>query len=100
MRKFRQKPMSRDVLKISKTGLLGEILLDLHLLTSERLEIALKEQSALDKNNPRRIGEILVSLGFLSEDDMLRALSAQFSLKYIKFSGSPIAKSVPFTSIE
>ncbi len=93
MRKFRQKPMSRDVLKISKTGLLGQILLDLHLLTSEKLEIALKEQSALDKNTPRRIGEILVSLGFISEDDMLRALSVQFSLEYIKFSEFP--KTIP-----
>ena len=85
--------MSRDVLKIKKTGLLGEILLDLKLLTPEKLEIALKEQSALDKTTHRRIGEILVSLGFISEDDMLRALSTKFDLTYLKFSEFP--KTIP-----
>lgn len=83
-------------MKINKTGLLGDILIDLKLLTPEKLEIALKEQSALDKIPPQRIGEILVSLGFLSEDDMLRALSVQFGLKYIKFFEFP--KSIPKAS--
>jgi general secretion pathway protein E len=85
--------MSREVLKIKKTGLLGNILLDLQLITPEKLEIALKEQSALDKSNPRRLGEILISLGFVSEEDILRALSTQFGLKYLKFSEFP--KTVP-----
>ena len=88
--------MSRDVFKINKTGLFGGILLGLQLVTPEKLEIALKEQSSLDKAFHRRIGEILVSLGFLSEDDMLRALSKQFGLKYIKFSEFP--KSIPDSS--
>ncbi|HDH34752.1 MAG TPA: type II secretion system protein GspE [Nitrospirae bacterium] len=88
--------MSRDVLKINKTGLFGEILLGLQLVTPEKLEIALKEQSSQDKAHHRRIGEILVGLGFLSEDDMLRALSSQFGLKYIKFSEFP--KSIPNAS--
>jgi len=88
--------MSHDVLKIKKTGLLSDILIDLKLLTPEKLEIALKEQSALGKITPQRIGEILVNLGFLSEDDMLRALSVQFGLKYIKFSEFP--KSIPKAS--
>lgn len=85
--------MSRDAIKITKSGLLGKILLDLNLITPEKLEIALKEQSVTSKTNPRRLGEILVSLGFISEDDMLRAVSSQFGLKYIKFSEFP--KSVP-----
>ncbi len=85
--------MSRDVLKTKKTGLLGEILLGLELVTPEKLEIALKEQSALDKSNPRRLGEILITLGFISEDDILHALSTQFDLKYLKFSEFP--KTVP-----
>ena len=88
--------MSRDVFKINKTGHLGKILLDLQLITPEKLEIALKEQSAQDKAFPRHVGEILVSLGFLSEDDMLRALSTQFGLKYIKFSEFP--KNIPNAS--
>lgn len=83
------KPMSRDALKMNKSGLLGKVLLDLNLITPEKLEIALKEQSAYDHTNPRRLGEILVGLGFISEDDMLRALSSQLGLTYLKFSEFP-----------
>ena len=85
--------MSRDALKINKTVLLGKILLELQLVTPDKLEIALKEQSVLDKTNPSRLGEILINLGFISEDDMFRALSTQFSLKYLKFTEFP--KTIP-----
>ena len=88
--------MSRDVLKINKRDIFGEILIELKLITPEKLEIALKEQSAQDKVHHTRLGEILVNLGFLSEDDMLRALSSHFGLKYIKFSEFP--KSIPNAS--
>lgn len=83
--------MSRNTLKIKKTDLLGKILLNV--ITTEKLEIALKEQSAFSKGSPRRLGEILVELGFLSEDDLLEALSSQFGLKYLRFSEFP--KSIP-----
>ncbi|MBI4847033.1 MAG: type II secretion system ATPase GspE [Nitrospirae bacterium] len=85
--------MSRDAVKIEKTGLLGKILLDLNLITTEKLEIALKEQAAIDKTAPRRLGDVLVSLGFISEDDMLKALSSQFGMRYLKFTEFP--KAVP-----
>ncbi len=85
--------MSREALKINKTDIFGKVLLDLNLITPEKLEIALKEQSSLDKTNHRRLGEILVNLGFISEDEMLRALSAQLNLQHIKFSEFP--KSIP-----
>jgi general secretion pathway protein E len=85
--------MNREAVRINKSGLLGSILLDLKLITPEKLEIALKEQSGLNKTGPRRLGEILVSLGFISEDDMLRALSSQLGLKYLKFSEFP--KTIP-----
>jgi general secretion pathway protein E len=81
--------MSRNVVKISKAGLLGKILLDLNLITPEKLEIALKEQSALGKVNPSRLGQILITLGFISEADLLRALSSQLSLKWLRFSEFP-----------
>ncbi len=83
--------MSRNTLKIKKTDLLGKILLNV--ITTEKLEIALKEQSAFSKGSPRRLGEILVELGFLAEDDLLEALSSQFGLKYLSFSEFP--KSIP-----
>jgi len=83
--------MSRNTVKIKKTDLLGKILLNV--ITPEKLEIALKEQSAVSKDSPRRLGEILVELGFLSEHDLLEALSSQFGLKYLRFSEFP--KSIP-----
>ncbi len=81
------------VKKINKSGLLGSILLDLKLITPEKLEIALKEQASLNKTGHRRLGDILVNLGFISEEDMLRALSSQLDLKSLSFSEFP--KTVP-----
>jgi general secretion pathway protein E len=88
--------MNREAVKIKKTDLLGKILLDLHLINEEKLEIALKEQASLDKSTPRRLGEILVDLGFISEEDMLGALASQLGLQYLKFSEFP--KLIPAAS--
>jgi type II secretion system protein E len=85
--------MSREALKISKSGLLGKILLDLNLVSPEKLEIALKEQSSFGKATPHRLGSILVNLGFISESDMMNALSSQLGLKFLKFSEYP--KTIP-----
>ena len=86
--------MNREaVKKIKKSGFLGSILIDLNLITPEKLEIALKEQSSLSKVGHRHLGDIMVSLGFISEDDMLRALSSQLELKFLKFSEFP--KTIP-----
>ncbi len=88
------KRMSRDALKINKTDFFGKVLIDqLGLITSEKLEIALKEQASLDKKSYLRLGETLINLGFISEDDMLRALSSQLNLKHLRFSEFP--KSIP-----
>ncbi len=81
--------MSDEVTGIEKAGLLGKTLLSLNLITLEKLEIALKEQDVLKG----RLGDILVSLGFISEDNMLRALSSQLNLKYLRFSEFP--KTIP-----
>ncbi len=81
--------MSDEVTGIEKAGLLGKTLLNLNLITLEKLEIALKEQAVLKG----RLGEILVTLGFISEDDMLLALSSQLDLKYLKFTEFP--KTIP-----
>lgn len=79
----------------SKHKRLGEILLDRKLVTLEKLEVALKEQSVHDKGKDaagkgyRRLGEVLVDLGFVSEEDILKALSFQLGLKYLTFSEFP-----------
>jgi general secretion pathway protein E len=80
--------MASRALISKKKELLGEILLGRNLITSEKLNIALKEQSASEKKD-RRVGEILVSLGFIPEDEMLKALSYQLGVEFMKFSEFP-----------
>lgn len=94
--------MSRDaVKKFNKSGMLGGILLDLKLITPEKLEIALKEQSSMNKTGHRRLGDVLVGLGFISEDEMLGALSSQLGLEYLKFSEFPkTIPNVPYPTIK
>ncbi len=94
--------MSRDaVKKINKSGMLGSILLELKLITPEKLEIALKEQSSLNKTGHRRLGDVLVGLGFISEDEMLGALSSQLGLEYLKFSEYPkTIPNIPYPTIK
>ena len=67
---------------LSKTKKLGEILLDAKLLNKAQLEAALTEAN---KRN-LRLGAALISLGILSEDDILDALSSQLSIKKIDLS--------------
>lgn len=72
--------------------LIGKILLQRKLTNEEKLDIALKEQSAMGLHR-RRLGEILLSLGFVSEQDILGALSFQLGIKYLPFSEFP--KTIP-----
>jgi general secretion pathway protein E len=69
--------------------LLGEILLNRGVVSEERLDVALKEQ----QSTRARIGETLVQLGFLSSEDLHRALSLQLGIKYLPFSDLP--KAIP-----
>lgn len=88
--------MSNEAVEITRKHIrLGEILLDRKLVTLEKLELALKEQSVHDKAKDasgkgyRRLGEVLAELGFVSEEDILKALSFQLGLKYLTFSEFP-----------
>ncbi|MBA3070657.1 MAG: type II secretion system protein GspE [Nitrospirae bacterium] len=65
------------------------MLIDSGLINKSQLEIALKEQ----QNTRRRVGETLVSLGFISTDALLDTLSLQLGFKYLKFQEFP--KAIP-----
>ena len=67
---------------VSKTKKLGEILIDAGLLNPTNLENALSEA----KKRNIRLGNALISLGIISEDKMLDALSSQLSLRKIDLS--------------
>ncbi|MHC4292821.1 MAG: GspE/PulE family protein [Planctomycetota bacterium] len=78
------------------TGLFGELLVSKELITSEDLVDALNEQ----RNNGGRLGEVLVRLKKLSEDDVTRALADYLSMEYISFEdkstiNNDVARSLP-----
>ena len=67
---------------VAKTKKLGEVLIDAGLLNPTNLENALTEA----KKRNIRLGNALISLGILSEDKILDALSSQLSLRKIDLS--------------
>ncbi len=58
---------------------LGEILLEQGLITSQQLELALKEQ----KRTGEMLGEILVNLGFITPEALSNALASQSGVEKI-----------------
>jgi general secretion pathway protein E len=79
--------MNNNISVVKKTTLLGQILIERGLITPDKLDVALKEQSALGKNE--RIGKILINLGFIREEDLLKTLSYQLGIQYLPFSEFP-----------
>jgi len=74
------------VLKLKHT-LLGNLLLEQGLITQEQLDLALAEQQRGTQH--RRIGEILVGLRFLTEPNLLRALSTQLDCPLVDLIQEP-----------
>lgn len=64
---------------------LGELLLEQELIDEEKLELGLKDQV----NTKERIGEALVRLGLLSEEDLIKTLGRQLGLPYLSLSEYP-----------
>lgn len=88
----RRKPL----LKL-KRALLGELLIEEGVITSQQLEMALNEQSRGE--NRRRLGEILVSMRAISEARLLEALSRQLDTPVVDLNQEPpdpeVLKMVP-----
>lgn len=61
---------------------LGELLLDRGIINQAQLEQGLNQQ----KEKGGLIGEILVELGFVKEDDIAQALTAQYGFPYLPLS--------------
>lgn len=58
---------------------LGELLLEQKIITPEQIERALAEQAKSNLNE--RLGEILIRLGYVRDDTIIKALSKQLGLK-------------------
>lgn len=59
---------------------LGDILVDTKMITAEQLQNALKEQ----KVSGRKLGNQLVELGYVDENDLLNLLSTQLKIPFIQ----------------
>ena len=60
---------------------LGEILIELKLISTADLEEALRQQ--LGENNSRRLGEMLCDSGFIDEIQLYQALAQQWGLEFL-----------------
>src|SRR5687768_6077263 len=58
---------------------LGDVLVAQKLLTVEQLRVALEEQT----RRGRRLGRVLVELGFLKDEQLAQALARQLGLRYV-----------------
>lgn len=74
---------------------LGELLVDLSLITRDQLKHALEVQ----KDKGGLIGQILVDLGYVSEEAIAQAITAQYGFPYLPLENyeidSEIVKIVP-----
>lgn len=59
---------------------LGQVLIDENKITEPQLEIALQKQK---EQKGKRLGELLVELGFITETSMLESLAKRLNIKYI-----------------
>ena len=63
-----------------KETLLGQALIDKKLISQQQLDAALKEQ----KKTGGFLGNVLVGLGYISQDSLLRVLAEQLGVEFVK----------------
>jgi len=75
---------------INKRKKIGDILIDLGLLTPEGLERALKDQKLIQSKMGTRkpLGILLFELGLISYSDYMTALSKHFAIRIVSLEGS------------
>jgi len=68
----------------SKRKRIGEILLDLQIITPQQLETALQKQKEFQKKGTRKLlGMVVMELGYTDYDSYLRALSRHFNMPVV-----------------
>ena len=71
--------LARVLKKHHKSIPLGELLVNMRVITQEHLQQALEEQQSSGK----KLGEILIDLGFLTEMVLVDALSVQLGMPFL-----------------
>lgn len=75
---------------------IGGIFLNSGLITEEQLEEALSKQDHLDKESGN-LGDVLVSMGLISEKDRVRCLGEQWGVRFVDLSDVHIDEDAPKT---
>jgi len=75
-----------------KRKALGQRLIDEGLITSQQLDIALREQ----KRTGELLGTILKNLGFITEENLSRVLSSELDIPHVSLSNYAIDPSLLF----
>src|SRR2546427_4035334 len=71
-------------------GALGEVLLERQLITREQLTLAIEHQRSSPE---RRLGQVLLDLGFTTPDAVLGALSVQLGVPATRLNGFTVSQS-------
>ncbi|HBY56368.1 MAG TPA: hypothetical protein DEG96_00645 [Candidatus Atribacteria bacterium] len=87
--------MNQDKKKIKNPKKLGEILVYYKIITKQQLEEALDIQ----KNTIKRIGEILIDRGWVTQDEINWTLGKQLDIPYVQINieniNTQLAKNIP-----
>lgn len=76
---------------MSKYKRLGNVLIESKLISQDQLDESLRIQM----EEKKRLGEVLIARGYVSEKDMILALQEQLNIDYVKLSDLEIDKSIP-----
>lgn len=71
---------------------LGQILLEMNVITQQQLDEALRRQK---QNGSKKLGEILIEMGAITEKDLMKALEARFRIPYVEIGTTNIDPKVP-----
>lgn len=75
---------------VNKKKRLGDMLLEEQMLTGEQLQRAL----TIARENHKRIGEVLVELGYVTEEGIANTLSRQLGIDIVTLNGMKIEESI------
>ncbi len=77
---FISKGTLKDILRTNQKHIpLGELVVNMGIVTSEQMDAALKDQ----KKNKKKLGETLISNGFITETDLVDSLAIQLGIPKI-----------------
>ena len=77
---------------IGRNVRIGDLLVEKNLITPQQVESALKYQK--EKGNGKRLGIILVELGYVKDVDLAKALAENLRVQYVDLASIQIIKTL------